>query len=117
MGFFDGKSLGQSLSALLDREKEMILRGDLVSVHKLAPEKERLLRRLARSPLQRAALADLRRRASRNNDLLAASARGYQAVLEHLRQAPTTEDHLKTYGKDGQSDVLGKRNPGFNRRA
>ena len=27
MGLFDGKSLGQSLSALLDREKAMILRG------------------------------------------------------------------------------------------
>ena len=46
MGLFDGKSLGQSLSALLDREKAMILRGDLVSVHKLAAEKERLLKRL-----------------------------------------------------------------------
>ncbi|MBV7407967.1 hypothetical protein [Maritimibacter sp. DP1N21-5] len=117
MGFFDGKNTAQAFSRFLDYEKALILRGDIAAVHRMAVEKERFLKKLARPRFQRHNLADLKRRAERNSDLLLASARGFKAVQDQLAQVTTAPPDLRTYGRDGQSSALGKPDPGFNKRA
>lgn len=117
MGLFNPQSTVVAFRALLDREKAFILKGDLEGVFKLAREKERLMTRLARSRVEPEVLNSLRYRAERNNRLLDASARGFQAVKEHLERLQESPSRLKTYGSDGQRADLGKGAGGFNKRA
>ena len=48
MGLFDGSGALGALNDLLDREKALILQGDIPGVQRLLPEKERLLTRVQR---------------------------------------------------------------------
>lgn len=117
MGLFDNRAHIDAFRDLLDREKRLILRGDLESVGRLAVEKERLLKRLARTTLKRWELADLRKQAERNSELLAASARGFRAVADELRRVGAAKENLTTYSADGTRSKLGRDGRDFNKRA
>ena len=117
MGLFDGHGAGAALSDLLDREKKLILRGDIDGVARLSHEKERLLKRLAKGPFRRGALAGLKAKADRNNALLEASARGFRAVRDQLDTLATAPETHKTYGSDGHRAPVGRKPTDFNRRA
>lgn len=117
MGLFDSQNTMDALEDLLEREKAFILKGNIDGVRRLSVEKERLLKRLGRTSLQREKLAGLRRKADRNNELLAASARGFRAVQDRLRALTQRAEGLSTYGRDGQKAQLGNRRTDFNKRA
>lgn len=61
MGLFDGSGTLAALATLLDREKALILKGDIEGVRRLAPEKERLLSRIGRNRFRRERLENLRK--------------------------------------------------------
>lgn len=117
MGLFDGRGTVDAFKDLLDKEKVLILRGDIDGVVRLAKEKERLLAKLGKLRIKRSMLTNLRHRAERNNRLLRASARGFRAVQDQLRRLTDAPATLKTYGQDGQTAQLGKTARDFNKRA
>lgn len=117
MRLFDGRGTADAFHDLLDKEKRLILRGDIDGVLRMAKEKERLLNKLARMRLDNDMLDQLRVRAGRNNSLLEASARGFRAVQVQLRDLGASPKPLKTYGHDGQRAPLDKPGRDFNKRA
>lgn len=117
MGLFDPQNHVDAFKDHLDREKAMILKGDLDGVHRMSREKQRLMTRLGRAQVDHVTLATLRDRAERNNRLLAASARGFRAVQEHLKRLTDGPATLQTYGRDGQRAALDQGRTDFNKRA
>ncbi len=117
MGLFDPQNIVDAFKDHLDREKAMILKGDLDGVDRLSREKVRLLTRVGRAQVDHVTLENLRGRAERNNRLLAASARGFRTVQEHLKQLADMPATLQTYDRDGQRATLGQSRTDFNKRA
>lgn len=117
MGLLDGPGVAGAAIDLLEREKRLILKGDIDGLRRLAGEKTRLLRRLARARLDRDALDRLRLAAERNNALLAASARGFRAVQERLSGLSGGEARPRTYGRDGARRTLDQSRAEINRKA
>lgn len=117
MGLFDGSGTLAALDTLLDREKALILKGDIEGVRRLAPEKERLLSRIGRNRFKRDRLENLRKKADRNNELLAASARGFKAVQEKLIALRAAGGQHSTYDREGHRARMGNRPTDFNKRA
>ncbi|MEC7764640.1 MAG: hypothetical protein VX874_22245 [Pseudomonadota bacterium] len=117
MGLFDGSGALGALDALLDREKALILKGDILGVQALFSEKERLLSRVGRARFQRTRIEALMKKAERNNALLEASARGFKAVQDKLIALRGTGGELSTYDREGQRARLGSRSTDFSKRA
>lgn len=117
MGLFDNGGVLQALEDLLDRERALILKGDIDGVRRLSHEKDRLMTRLATLTFKRGRLQPLRQKADRNNELLAASARGFKAVQDRIAALGRHGETLKTYGSDRNRAALVQRRSDFNRRA
>ncbi|MAM61838.1 hypothetical protein [Maritimibacter sp. UBA3975] len=117
MGLFDGHGTGAALADLLEREKALILSGDIDGVARLSHEKERLMSRLARARFRRGELDRLREKANRNNALLEASARGFKAVQDQISALAKGSETLKIYGSDGNRAAMGRKPTDFNKRA
>lgn len=117
MGLFDGSGALGALSDLLDREKALILQGDIPGVQRLLPEKERLLTRVGRARFKWARLGEVMKKAERNNALLEASARGFKSVQDKLISLRAAGGTLSTYDREGQRARLGSRPNDFNKRA
>lgn len=96
-----------SLEKLLDEEREKILRGDVVTVSRLAGQKEALLSRLDMAKEDAGQLSRLRAKADRNKDLLEAAIRGIQKVMQRLEVLRRGQRPLFTYNQSGQSQKLG----------
>ena len=117
MGLFDGAGAADAFEDLLEREKRLILAGDIDGVHRLSREKNRLMKRLAKSRIDPERLARLRVRADHNNTLLEASARGFRAVQAQLARLSDAGVEHRTYARDGRRRDLGRGANGMNRRA
>lgn len=117
MALFRTRTIVGELEDLLEKERVLILRGDLSGVFRLAREKERLLTKVM-SDESAPALEHLRGLAERNNALLASAARGIKRVTEHLRSLEDAQgDELKTYGRDGASHAVGTAKRNLTKRA
>lgn len=114
---FDPPTPAEALEDLLDRERAMILNGELDGLARSAPRKEALIASLKVSDAAR--LQQLRRKADRNQTLLQAVARGLKAARDRIGRSGGTGPALRTYGADGAAHDLGLRfrKPGVNHRA
>jgi hypothetical protein len=102
---------------LLDREREMILSGKIDGLPRVTQEKERLIGRLAGMDTETGALARVRGKVERNQELLAAAARGLKAATRRMGAMTKRETNLRTYGRDGASASLTPAPSGINHRA
>jgi len=116
MALFSMAAAVDALDDLLDHERQVILSGKIDALVRLAPEKERLLARLPVAVTDPATLERLRGKVMRNQDLLAAAARGIRAARDRLGGTSARTD-LRTYGRDGAPTHLGGGTGGVNRRA
>ena len=107
-----------ALEDLLDQERAAIMDGALEDMGRIASEKERVLERQELGTPDHKILDRLRRKAARNQQLLAAAIRGVKAVsarLDVLRNGPSD---MNTYDRDGQRTTLSSRQQGaLHRRA
>lgn len=115
---FDFHSAAQALEDLLDRERQLILDGKIAEVGRSANHKAHLLARLSGSQ-DVTLLGQIRRKAERNQALLAAAARGLMAARSRIGRIAAEPAPMRTYGADGSARSLGVRpeQPGVNHRA
>lgn len=100
------------LESFLDKERRAILNGAFEDIDRIAHEKELLLEGKKLVAPDQKTLERLRRKAERNQNLLAAAIRGVRSVsarLEALRNGPA---ELNTYDKSGQRTTLGGQQKG-----
>lgn len=108
----------RQLEDLLDREREKLLKGDLDDLADYVQKKSLLIEQLLKgsSPDLRA-LARIRKKASRNSQLLAAAVRAFRSVAGRLIAAQKPEKTLNTYTKQGERRLIGSNpNVRFERR-
>lgn len=117
MGLFSMANLIVLLEKLLDTERTAILEGQIGSFQRFAQDKERLLAGLSKVKADPGDLQRVQRKAERNQELLAASARGLKAATQRLEKMTKREDNLRTYSRDGASATLTRNPGGVNRRA
>lgn len=117
MALFKIPSVVDALDDLLDRERQGILAGNLEQLARLAGEKTRLLERLAGSTSDIARIERLRVKADRNQELLAAVARGIRSVSRRLEAMKQPKATLRTYDKGGLSQDMTGKKPSIEKRA
>lgn len=115
---FDLATATEALEDLLDHERRMILAGEIEGLAHGAQHKERLLARLA-GATDGPALARIRRKAERNQALLAAAARGLKAARAQIGRIADSEPHARTYDSGGSTRDIAPATPprGINHRA
>jgi len=91
----------RALLDLLDRERRMILDGDLNDLNRIAIEKERLSKGLSGLSDPRI-MVDLRAASHRNAALLDAAAAGIRDAIARVREIRTQAGRLSTYTQAGQ---------------
>ncbi|MGH1369695.1 MAG: hypothetical protein ACRBCL_13865 [Maritimibacter sp.] len=118
MALFSTRAPTGELEDLLEKERVLIMGGDISGVLRLAKEKARLLSRVMNESENGADLERLRAMAERNNTLLASAARGIKRATERLQNADETpSSSLKTYGRDGTSQSVGPAPKSLTKRA
>ena len=107
-----------ALEDLLDKERAAILDGALEDMGRIACEKERVLERRELTVPDQRTLDRVRRKAARNQLLLAAAIRGVRAVSARLDVLRNGSSEMNTYDRAGQRTTLGSRHQGaLHRRA
>ena len=96
----------RELAELLERERAMLLANDLDGLDALAEEKEALMRAVAASGADRTTLARLARAAERNGALLESVARGIRSAMRRIREVREGGAGLKTYGVNGERQIV-----------
>jgi len=85
---------------ILDRERKMILDGDISELERFAKEKETIARHLPglRDPRL---ISRLSHAARRNANLIEAAAKGVRAAIDRVKDIRAQAGRLNTYTKDG----------------
>ncbi len=96
-----------ALEDLLDKERAAILDGALMDMGRIAREKEMLLGHHDLTAPDRKTLDRLRRKADRNQQLLAAAIRGVRTVTARLNTLRNGPGEMNTYDRTGQRSTLG----------
>jgi len=118
MARYDQSPPAAALEALLTRERDSLLAGQLAALADFGPLKERLLARLAEGGGSAQEIERLRLCAERNQALLAAAARGVRAVRDRLGAARSAPVATRTYASDGVASEIGRvGQSGINHRA
>lgn len=89
--------------SLLDRERELLLRGPLGDLESAVAAREALVSDLLADAPPEGFLVALKARAERNSRLLLASLAGVKAAREQVAAADRASRSLKTYGADGKA--------------
>mgnify|MGYP000344164972 CR=1 FL=1 len=97
----------RALASLMDRERRLLLSGDLAALARLVPEKTRLAAALPSAGVDRETVEALSRSAHRNARLLAAALSGIQSAQLRLSAARDTPPNLETYDRGGRRQTLG----------
>jgi len=96
------------LDDLLDRERQLLLAGNLSGLAALADEKESLIRELnALDRQDHAPLAGARTKLQRNNELLNSAMTGIQAVATRMVELRKARDGLDIYDESGRRTRYG----------
>lgn len=117
MALFKSLSVLDALEDLLERERRMILSGSIDDLARLTPEKTRLLSRMAGAAGTAQTFDRVRQKADRNQELLAAVARGVKSVARKLEAMQGVREPLKTYDRTGQARDLSGRTSSFEKRS
>ena len=91
----------QALDALLETERDALLKGNLAALTALAPRKEALIDALKDAACTRPALERLDKKVKRNQLLLDGAMEGIRAVAGRLAAVRQVRGGLETYGSDG----------------
>lgn len=97
----DPIALAEGLADLLDIEFEALLAGDVDRVARLSEERLAVTDRLRISPPPGDTLKVLHRKITRNQGLLAAAARGIQAVRDRVAALRERQAGFQTYDAQG----------------
>ncbi len=106
MALFKTSDPADALIDFLDRESTAILSGRFDVLERLSVEKERLLQDISRSALSPETLLQLRQRAERNGNLLAAMRTGVAAAQARIKSIRRGTGMLTTYDADGRTTAL-----------
>lgn len=102
---------------LLDQERALILQGDLDSLARLLPQKERVLTSLKTGDLEPSQIEGLQSSFEQNQQLLRAVLEGIRAASSRLRTIERGDGGLRTYTKNGASNDLSRRETQFELKA
>ena len=108
----------EALCALLDKEREGLLRGEIDTALALADRKAHLVDRLERDrpSISRESAQRLHRKAERNAALLSAAREGMNTATKRI-EAILLGVRTRTYTADGSRTELPTQRKGFERRA
>ncbi|MHA6265425.1 flagellar biosynthesis protein FlgN [uncultured Aliiroseovarius sp.] len=107
----------RALETLLDRERALIISGDIQKLARLLPEKERLLERVKTMGDSAGRLEHIQGKADRNQSLLDAVACGIKSVQSRLEAMREGQKVLRTYTQKGESQSISRKTTKFERRA
>ncbi len=116
MALFKTVNVLDALEDLLERERRVILTGNLDLLARLAPEKSRLMSRMAIASGPAQTFDRVRRKADRNQELLVAAASGIKSVARRLQALQESREPLRTYDSTGQTLDLSNRLSSFEKR-
>lgn len=112
------ESAMHQLFDLLEREKVLLIKGDLDAIARQADRKDDLVEQLrSEPPLPAEDLSRLRDMAQRNSALLDASRKGLKAAATRLSEIRKAMLNLDTYGRDGALTNLSEARPNVEKRA
>jgi hypothetical protein len=106
-----------TLTALLERERNMLLEGSLAELEGIAKQKEDLLSGTALTSGGTADLAKIRQLSERNDRLLLASLEGIKAARSRLSDIRRAANQLETYTDAGKVRDLARPRRQVERRA
>ena len=112
-------ALLEPLMHLLDRERALLLEGQLDALAEIAPMKETLLDELAARPqaATEPQLEALRARIARNQALLDGALKGIRAVAARMNALHQVRRGLETYDQSGRRTSFGSTGPSVERQA
>lgn len=102
---------------LLAQERELLLRGEIDGLTKLAPRKTQLLDDLKTSDLAPALIEGMRSEFEQNQNLLRAVLEGIRAAGARLKTIERGNSSLKTYTQNGSSSDLSRKEYQLRRKA
>ena len=105
------------LMDLLERERVLILSGEIEQIVRLLPEKERLLTALNSTDQSQQSLKILQVEADRNQVLLGAVAQGIRTVQKRLSALHASGSELRTYTQAGHAENLANQRTNIERKA
>lgn len=110
MAILDRFKASQVLLAIYERERQAIVSQNYDLMAALVDKKLRAMRALSGQTLSESDLAQLQSAAERNQVLLAASAKGINAVRDRLKALnQSAARDFKTYGPAGAQGALGRK--------
>ncbi|WP_425040040.1 flagellar biosynthesis protein FlgN [Primorskyibacter sp. S187A] len=114
----DNRELVARVEEMLDKEHDALLRGALLEIEELLPEKESLSNELlAAGPAVQKELSSLRTSALRNQELLNEALKGIQNVADRIAAMKKVKQQLDTYDAHGQRQTIEKTKQSIERRA
>lgn len=115
----DAPSLLPALERLLDRERQALIDGDLGRLSDLVERKQDLIDRInALGAVDGADLDQLRRKVSRNQELLNSALDGIRAVAGRIAELRRVRRGLETYDRSGRKTCIETRaRPNVEKRA
>ena len=104
------QNLIDSLDALLDRERQALLVGDLEKIGRLLALKESLMDQLSKIQMvETDHLQTVKGKVNRNQALLNSAMEGIQAVASRMAELRKARHSLETYDHTGRKTQLGTR--------
>ncbi len=104
------------LQALLEKEREALLSGELSRIGALTEEKERLLRLLPSSGASAAALSDLSGQIARNQALLMSAQKGVAAAEDAMKRLEKATQESAVYDRSGTVSHMRSASPGMSQK-
>lgn len=112
-----GAAIAHQLDQYLQRERDALRAGKVEDLADLLPVKEVLLAKIMSDPPPAGALAGLREKAERNQELMAAAADGVRAVIEKLEAFGRAAGPIQSYSGSGAKETIGAVAPSVERKA
>ena len=103
--------------ALLDSERQMLLRGGYGDLAGLLETKVQLFDTLASTAPSRADVKTIRRKLAENQSLLSAAMRGVGAARDRLTALQNVREQLNTYDQSGRLARVSTTRPAVTRKA
>lgn len=117
-GNISNRGLIEQLEALLERERQMLLSGNLDALPELVDEKETLISALASAEPAAADLEQAQDRMIHNQALLESAMQGIRSVAERMRELRNVRNGLQTYDRTGRRQrISGNYAPKLEKRA
>lgn len=117
MELFSAAGKTDLLEDVLERERALLLSGDILGLQQLIPHKEYLLKNVVTQTLHPDAIERLKSLAARNQALLESCARGVQTAKARLQELQSVKQELRTYTEQGKNQMLSRGTSSFERRA